>query len=220
MGRGRVHTLVAETKVRLVSGAYEFWNHPVHPFFAEIPEWFVLQGSELNDFDDARIVLSLLEKELVQPTVGQNTVVEGLLDILFTHIIRRIIATTGVGRESWSRAIHDQQIRTAIDMIHSDCARSWTLDELARHVGLSRAGFALKFKTLLGDTPLHYITQVRMQKAMGLLATTDDKIEKVAQSVGYQDAFSFSKVFKKVVGVPPKNFRLQDRQDRKVHTQL
>jgi YesN/AraC family two-component response regulator len=55
---------------------------------------------------------------------------------------------------------------------------------------------------------------VRIQTAMHLLSTTQDKIESVARSVGYQDPFSFSKAFKKMTGTPPRDFREADRETR------
>ena len=78
---------------------------------------------------------------------------------------------------------------------------------------LSRAGFALKFKTALGDTPLNYLTSIRIQQAMKILTLDDHKIESVALDVGYADAFSFSKAFKKRTGQSPIEFRKQARID-------
>ena len=98
--------------------------------------------------------------------------------------------------------------------MHTHLERPWTLNSLAKDVGMSRAGFALKFRNSMGDTPLHYLTIVRIQKAMELLMTTTDNIETVATAVGYNDAFGFSKVFKKLTGFPPKEFRKQDHTDK------
>ena len=66
----------------------------------------------------------------------------------------------------------------------------------------------------MGDTPLNHLRVLRMQRAMRLLAETDHKLETVAAEVGYQDAFSFSKVFKRTVGVSPKTFRQRDAAEK------
>jgi transcriptional regulator GlxA family with amidase domain len=66
----------------------------------------------------------------------------------------------------------------------------------------------------MDNTPLNYLRSVRMQKAMGALGESQRSLEQIAQEVGYQDAFSFSKVFKRTVGVAPRDFRRQDAQDR------
>jgi len=198
----------------LVSGAYQVWNTPVHPFFDELPRWYVMRADELDRFDEAELAIRMLAGETARREVGAETVTQALLDILFTHIVRRIIARRAAAPQSWSHALNHAQIRAALELMHADCAHEWTLDELARRVGLSRAGFAQKFRQEVGTPPLQYLTTLRVQKAMELLAGTDDKMEAVSQAVGYKDAFSFSKVFKKVAGMPPRDFRLRDRAGR------
>lgn len=200
----------------IVSGAYQLWNTPVHPFFNELPEWFVLRVDDIGNFDQVHMAINLLTEEVRHPTLGSDTVTQALLDIIFMHIMRKIVAQRSPTAASWSHAVGNVQIRAALERMHGDCARDWSLDELAREAGLSRAGFAQKFKAALGATPLQYLTVVRIQKAMDLLANSADKIESVANAVGYSDAFSFSKVFKKVAGIPPREFRLRDRQERDV----
>ncbi|TFW10547.1 AraC family transcriptional regulator [Oxalobacteraceae bacterium OM1] len=198
----------------LVSGAYQVWNTPVHPFFAELPRWYVLRADEMERFDQVELAIDMLAAETARPEVGSDTVTQSLLDIIFTQLIRKIIAQRHATPQTWSHALQNAQIKSALELMHGDCAYEWTLDELARRVGLSRAGFAQKFKTSLGAPPLHYLTTLRVQKAMELLARTDDKIEAVSFAVGYKDPFSFSKVFKKLTGMPPKEFRLRDRRDK------
>jgi len=79
---------------------------------------------------------------------------------------------------------------------------------------MSRTALAERFRDAMGDTPLNHLRVLRMQRAMRLLAETDHKLETVATEVGYQDPFSFSKVFKRTTGVSPKAFRLRDAADR------
>jgi AraC-like DNA-binding protein len=107
-------------------------------------------------------------------------------------------------------ALRHAQIRCALDLMHANVAHDWTLDELAQRVSLSRTAFAMKFRAALGDTPLSYLRTLRMQHAMRLLSESGQSLESIAASVGYQDAFGFSKVFKKVVGTSPRAFRQQD----------
>ena len=69
--------------------------------------------------------------------------------------------------------------------------------------GMSRSAFAARFKELLGQTLLEYVTEWRMQKAMQLLEQRDKKLIDVARSVGYESDAAFSKAFKRVVGANP-----------------
>jgi AraC-like DNA-binding protein len=203
-----------KTKLNLVSGAFQLWNDPIHPFFDDLPDIYVLAGDQIPSHDALHATIGLLSAEVSQLQLGSETIVQGLLDIIFSHIIRKIVMSNNAKPETWSFALHNAQVRSALELMHADCARNWTVEELAKSVGLSRAGFAQKFKSTLGDTPLHYLTTVRVQKAMELLTSSNDKIEIVAQAVGYKDAFSFSKIFKKLAGVPPKDFRHKDREEK------
>ncbi len=78
---------------------------------------------------------------------------------------------------------------------------------LATAALMSRSAFALKFKELVGETPLEYLTNWRMYKATGLLEQDDRKLFEVAKSVGYDSDGAFSKAFKRVLGMAPKEYR-------------
>lgn len=198
----------------VISGAYQLWNTPVHPFFGELPGWFVLRAESRSRLTPVSLAIALLGEESRKPELGSETLVHALLDVIFTYLLREIVEQRGLSGASWSQAVRDPQIRQAIELMHGDCARGWTLDELARRVGLSRTGLAERFREAMHDTPLSYLRAVRMQRAMRILSETDQPLEVVAAEVGYQDAFSFSKVFKKTVGVPPRDFRRRDAADR------
>jgi AraC-like DNA-binding protein len=72
---------------------------------------------------------------------------------------------------------------------------------------MSRSAFAARFKELLGQTPLEYVTEWRMQKAMQLLEQRDKKLIDVARSVGYESDAAFSTAFRRVVGTNPGEHR-------------
>ena len=95
------------------------------------------------------------------------------------------------------------QMGTALSAIHESVNTPWTVESLAEAAGMSRSAFAARFKELLGQTPLEYVTEWRMQKAMQLLQQRDKKLIDVARSVGYESGAAFSKAFKRVVGINP-----------------
>jgi len=204
----------------LVGGAYQFWNEPVHPLFQELPDCYVLRADAILQLEPLHLAIGLLRHEAAQPGLGSESVVHGLLDVVCAYLLRRIVAERGEAHPTFCRAVADAQIREAIEVMHDQCAHDWTLETLARRAGMSRAGFAAKFRETMGEPPLHYLRTVRMQRAMSLLSETQDTLENVAGAVGYRDAFGFSKVFKKVVGVSPREFRTQDRADRKLAFRL
>jgi len=129
-------------------------------------------------------------------------------------LMREMLKRQGERTSCWSHGIRDPQVMKAVQALHDDCARAWTLDTLAHHAGLSRTSLAERFRESMGNTPLNYLRTVRMQKAMAALSESERSLEQIAREVGYTDAFSFSKVFKRTVGVAPRDFRRQDTQDR------
>jgi AraC-like DNA-binding protein len=198
----------------LISGAYQFWNPPLHPLLAQLPPWTVVRGSELPRLAPMSLTVALLGTEAGQPALGSNTIVHGLLDVTFTYLLREIVERQGLQASGFSPALRSPTVRAAVELMHADPAHPWTLDELARRAGSSRTTLAARFRELMGDTPLAYLRNLRMQRAMRLLAQSDAGLDRVATAVGYTDAFSFSKVFKKVVGQAPRDFRRRDAEQR------
>lgn len=198
----------------VIGGAYQLWNTPVHPLFRELPAWFVLRADSQARLGPLALTIAMLDEEVQRQAFGFDTVVQGLFDVIFVILLREMVEQRGAACAGWSQAVRDQHVRRAVVAMHDDCAHPWTLEELASLAGLSRTGLAQRFRAVMGNTPLAYLRTVRLQRAMRLLSETDRTLEQVAAQVGYRDAFSFSKVFKRVVGIAPKEFRRRDTIDR------
>lgn len=199
----------------VLSGAYQFWHAPLHPLFAEMPAWTVLRAAEMPRLGPLALAAGMLSEELRgSAEAGHEVVVHSLLDLVFTFALREVIARCAAARPGWSQAARDPQVGRAVALMHDDPAHPWTLDELARRAGLSRTSLAARFRAAMGDTPLAHLRTLRMQRAMKLLAESRRSLEAVAAAVGYRDAFGFSKVFKRTVGVSPKAFRQRDAAER------
>jgi AraC-like DNA-binding protein len=100
----------------------------------------------------------------------------------------------------------DPKIGAALRAVHVNVNLPWTVESLAVVAGMSRSAFAHRFKELLGQTPLDYVTEWRMQKALPLLRQGDKKLVEVAQEVGYESDAAFSKAFKRILGLPPREY--------------
>lgn len=196
----------------LVSGAYQFWNPPLHPLFAELPTWFVLRAQEMPRLGPVALTVGLLCDEAGRDALGARTLLHGLLDVLLVQLLREIVARHGGA--GWSRAVRDPQVARALAAMQADPARAWTLDGLAREAGLSRTALAERFREAMGTTPLAHLRTLRLQKAMRLLGEPQRKLEAVAREVGYLDAFGFSKAFKREVGESPAAFRRREAAER------
>lgn len=118
-------------------------------------------------------------------------------------MLRAHIASEPGRNQGWLRAIFDPQIGAALNALHDRVNTPWTVESLAEAAGMSRSGSAARFKELLGQAPLEYVTEWRMQKAMQLLEKRDKKLIDVARSIGYESDAAFSKAFKRVAGTNP-----------------
>lgn len=200
-----------KTSLTLVSGAYQLWNEPVHPLFKDMPKWFVLRFSELESFDQLQMTINLLSYEVSRSEIGADRIAENLMDVLFGYTMRKVLTSLSKDTSNWGHAIQDQSIKKVLELMHADPSKDWSLDTLSRAVGISRAGLAKKFKESLGDTTLHYLTVLRIQRAMKLLSESELTIDGVSAEVGYADGFTFSKSFKRLTGVSPRDFRKEDK---------
>lgn len=81
------------------------------------------------------------------------------------------------------------------------------IDDLAAAAGLSRAHFSRRFRTEIGISPLQYLTEVRLRRAMSLLRGTILPLEEVADQCGFAGASYFGKVFRKTLGITPADYR-------------
>jgi AraC-like DNA-binding protein len=203
-----------EAETALVSGAYQLWQDPAHPFFAQIPDWMVLRASAYGAESPLGLTMRLLQGEIDRRSLGSESVLNGLFDAILTYALRELVEGEGRACPGWSLAVSDLSIRALIDALHEDMARDWTLEAMAEVARLSRTALAERFRNAMGEPPAAHLRSIRVQKAMQLLSETALNLDEVALRVGYQDAFSFSKVFKRATGLTPGTFRRRDREDR------
>jgi len=220
---GAAAPAAAAGQASVVSGAYQLWHTPLHPLFAELPAWFVLPAAQQPRLGPLGLAMAMLVQEsdaagrgAAEPaaTLGSDVLVHGLFDVMFVQLLREIVAQRGAAGHGWSHAVRDPAVHRAVALLQADVARPWTLELLAQEAGLSRTTLAERFRAAMGDTPLAHLRTLRLQKAMQLLGEPRRKLDEVAQAVGYQDAFGFSKAFKRAVGVSPGEFRRRDAAER------
>jgi AraC-like DNA-binding protein len=187
----------------IVSGLLSFEKPALKPITQLLPRLILIRSEQARSLA-LYSTLQLLAAEMTEQAPGSEVVANRLAEVLFIQAIRAHIASGCENcRPGWLRAIFDPQIGTALNAIHANVNHSWTVESLAAAAGMSRSVFAARFKELLGQAPLEYVTQWRMQKAVQLLQHRDKKLFEVARSVGYESEAAFSKAFKRVLGATP-----------------
>jgi AraC-like DNA-binding protein len=99
------------------------------------------------------------------------------------------------------------RIAKALALMQAELRRRWTVAELSRKVGLSRAAFARLFKIETGESPLRHLTRQRLERAAELLLDSELSLAEIAERVGYDSEFAFNRAFKRHHGVAPGVFR-------------
>lgn len=191
----------------LLCGAYSFEHEGVHPLLSLLPPLIHIPAAAGLVAGPMEAVLRLLVAEYSQPGPGSVTVTARLVDVLFIHVIRCWLEQQPEGSAGWLGAVRDPQVGRALAMMHAEPKRDWTLDALAAAVACSRATFARRFRELVGEPPVVYLTRLRMEVAARLLRESDQPLAAVAERVGYASEFAFNRTFHRVRGTPPGRYR-------------
>lgn len=153
-----------------------------------------------------RWALERMMAELREPQPGGNLVAQQLAYLMLVQALRLHLAEGPRGGVGWLFALADKQMSAAIGAMHDDPAHGWTLQELAERVGMSRSTFALRFKEMVGTSPMEYLTRWRMLLAADKLTNSSDSISAIALSLGYESESAFSTAFKRVMGFSPRQY--------------
>jgi len=191
----------------IISGWFRFSATSVKPLTRLLPPLILVKADQAQSLA-LHTTLNMLASEMAELAPGSELLVNRLADLLFIHSIRAHIGSQSeTCKSGLLRAIFDSQIGAALKSMHEKVEHPWTVGSLAAACGMSRSAFALRFKELVEQTPLEYLTSWRMQKATALLQKGDKKLFEVAKSVGYDSDAAFSKAFKRIVGITPRHYR-------------
>jgi AraC-like DNA-binding protein len=106
-----------------------------------------------------------------------------------------------------SAALDDRIVSRALRLVHSDPARRWTVSDLAREAGTSRTVLTDRFNAVMGQSPIEYVTNWRMQLAAERIRNHQSTFAAIAADVGYESEAAFNRAFKRVIGVTPGRWR-------------
>lgn len=148
-----------------------------------------------------RWALALMRQELVDLKPGGILVAQQLASMIFIQALRLYLTESkGIG---WLFALSDKRVGAAIQAIHREPSRRWTVETLATEAGMSRSGFAAQFRHLVGESPIEYLTQWRMRLAERSLEQ-GEPIGAIAHALGYESESAFRTAFKRVTGKSPR----------------
>ena len=151
-------------------------------------------------------LIALLGAETVKDDLGQEAVLDRLIDLLLIATLRSWFARAE-DAPLWYRAYSDPVVGRALRLLHNDPARPWTVATLAAATAMSRAGLARRFTELVGEPPMTYLAELRIALAADLLREPGATVGSVARQIGYGSPFALSAAFKRLRGISPQEHR-------------
>lgn len=180
---------------------------PSSPLLATLPRMLSINVAESSAGEWVASSFQFAAREFSTNQVGAASIISRLSELLFIEALRRYVATLVPGQQGWLAALRDPFVSRALSLMHARPDQAWTAEQLANLAGLSRSAFAERFTTLIGQPPMQYLGQWRMQLAAQRLRASHDPLARIAAEIGYDSEAAFSRAFKRQYGKPPAAWR-------------
>jgi AraC-like DNA-binding protein len=198
-------------ETHLVCGAFEFENGHDNHLISLLPSFIHIRDAREHASGWLDNTLRQLIHEARYTRPGSQIMVTRLTDLIFVQAVRTWLATQPKDEGGWLGALRDKQIGQALGIMHRDPGQNWSVESLADQVSMSRSKFAAKFKRLVKESPLAYLSRLRLNIAAALLVDSDLTVGEISHRVGYEAETAFSSAFKKKYGKAPGMYRRQSK---------
>jgi len=169
---------------QLVCGHWSFDQHTRHSLIDMLPGFIhIPRSSTTTSWLEQSLEMIGYETEMEQP--GYQQITTKLSETIFTYVIRNYLAFQESNRQFYG-ALKDKNIVNVLQALHQAPSDNWNIEMMCAIANLSRTGFINRFTSLVGMTPLQYLTHWRMQISCRLLLDSDLPIIGIAEKVGYQ----------------------------------
>ena len=153
----------------------------------------------------AHALVGLLMDELNTPRCGRKTVLTGYAEALLIHVLRRA-TEQGVAETGLFAGLADPQLARVLTLMHDQPDKAWRTADLADQAGMSRSAFMARFRDVVGATPMAYLRNWRVSRAM-LALDQGARVSDVARRLGYRSDDAFARAFRQVTGQLPSERR-------------
>ena len=191
----------------IVGGFFLSQELEATPLFSALPAVVHLRADDRQVASWLEPTLRFIGVEMGSGMHGSRSVLNRLADILFIQAVRAFLSTGEPLHAGWLKGLTDGQVARALALMHEHYAKPWTLGRLAREIGVSRTVLAVRFRTLVGSSPIAYLTRWRMLQAARLLGEPGAAVAEVAGKVGYTSEPAFAKAFKRTLERTPGQVR-------------
>jgi AraC-like DNA-binding protein len=178
-----------------------------NPLLASLPRLFKIDMRQDPRAAWLESSLKFAAAEAAHSRAGGTIVLARLSELLFVEAVRSCIEALPAHQTGWLAGVRDRYVGRALSLLHAHSVHPWTVDELARKVGLSRSALAQRFTDLLGQPPMQYLARWRLQIAAQELLIGRKSLAAVAEQIGYESEAAFSRAFRREFGMPPAGWR-------------
>jgi len=215
--RGVMHRFFVGSgeEAELTCASLQFQGGVDNPIAQAMPEVVMMH---LDELVQAAPLLEWLFSEAHVPAEGRAAVLDRLFELLIIQILRHLIAQKKI-ESGLLAGLADARLARAFEAIHAHPETNWTIESMAAEAGMSRARFADHFRTIVGATPLDYLTRWRIMLAQQqLLAGKPMKL--VAGAIGYDSPSALARTFRRKLGCTPAEWLSQQRNSEKFIPEL
>lgn len=198
LGTGPLHN------AEFVCGFLGCDRRPFNPLLASLPRQMHLKAMSPGWHST---FTALVVEESREGRAGAASVLSRLAEVMFIEVLRRHAAELPAGGTGWLAALGDGVVGRTLSLLHARPGDPWTLAALAKESASSRSKLSERFLHLVGQPPMQYLAQWRIQVAANLLAHGDAKISTVASEVGYHSEAAFNRAFRRITGQTPGAWR-------------
>lgn len=198
-GERRHGELAGEPDMRSLGGAFLFDGADPRLLASLLPQVVHVKGSQRL----AQLV-RMVGEEYQDRQPGKELVLSHLVGMLLIEAMRW--TTAGAAPPGLLRGLGDMRLAPALQQMHADVTRAWTVAQLAEIAALSRSAFFDRFTRTVGTPPMDYLLRWRMEIAKSLLRHGRMAVTDVSERVGYGSTSTFSVAFSRHVGQSPSRY--------------
>lgn len=197
---------------RLICGYLGCEAGLIQPVLAGLPRLVRvhIRTDSAGEWLENSIVHAVERAVAVEP--GSDVIVARLAEVLFAETLQRYVSQLPPGRTGWLAGASDAAVGRSLAALHRRPAHPWSLDELASEAATSRSALTERFARLIGQSPMAYLADWRLELGAEALRSTSRSVLQVASQVGYESEASFNRAFKRRFGKPPAQYRRAYRE--------
>lgn len=191
------------TPTKLICGYLGCDKLEASPLIASLPPIISFDARKGEAADWIMTSFRFAAEEAANGKPGGDAILARISELLFVEAVRRYAESLPLDERGWLAGLRDNKISKALALMHADCGYAWTVEQLAAECALSRSAFADRFARIIGETPMQYLGQWRLQVADRRLKDGQLAIAQIASDVGFGSEAAFSRAYKRHFGMSP-----------------